>query len=277
VVETPDPNAIAKASLIRLAASTHGFDQNQRYVPLAFQLQGPDLLVTGAVVAGQDEPFDHNVVPPGYYMLFLLSDDGNGKLVPSVGRYIRMLGNTPIALCMDVDTTTDPGLCTADVSIDNGSFDPPNNGPLTLEQTPASPYPVGTTEVSLMVTDANGLSDMCQASVMVTDDEPPVPECNAPANIVPPDAPISFTATATDNCGVDSVAISEPDCFKFTQKGKRIDKTSSCVVSVAGDTITIDDSGGVNDHISWKISVVDVNGNAAEADCEVIVANPGNS
>ena len=83
-------------------------------------------------------------------------------------------------------------------------------------------------------------------------------------------------ATATDNCGVESVAIFEPDCFKFTKKGKRIDKTESCVVSVAGDTITIDDSGGVGDHISWKISVTDVNGNSAEGSCEVIVVDPGN-
>jgi hypothetical protein len=270
LVETPDPDAIVKAALIRLAAATHGFDQNQRYVPLAFQTQTTDIQITGAVVNGQDVPFDHNVVPPGYYMLFLLNEDG----VPSTGRYIRMLGDTPIALCQDVDTTTDPGLCTADVSIDDGSFDPTGEA-LTFEQTPASPYPVGTTEVSLMVTDPKGLSDMCAATVTVTDDEPPVPECNAPATIVPPDAPISFTATATDNCGVESVAVVEPDCFMLTNKGKRIDKTSSCSISVVGDTITIEDSGGVNDHISWKISVTDVNGNTAEGECELVVANPG--
>jgi hypothetical protein len=203
-------------------------------------------------------------------MLFVL----NGAGVPSVGRYIRMLGDTPIALCQDVDTTTDPGLCTADVSIDDGSFDPTGET-LTLEQTPPSPYPVGSTEVTLVVTDPNGLSDVCQATVTVTDDEPPVPECNAPATIVPPDAPISFTATATDNCGVDSVSVLDPDCFKITKKGKVIDKTDSCVVSVAGDTITIDDSGGVGDHITWQVAVTDVHGNDAEGTCEVLVANPG--
>lgn len=272
LVETPDAAGIVKASLIRLAASTHGFDQNQRYVPLAFNSQGSALQITGAVVAGQEVAFDHNVVPPGYYMLFVVNGDG----VPSVGRYIRMLGDTPIALCADVDTTTDPGLCTAEVSIDDGSFDPTGEA-LTFEQVPPSPYPVGTTEVSLTVTDPKGLSDMCEASVTVTDDEPPVPECAAPATIVPPDAPISFTATATDNCGIDSVVVGEPDCFKVTKPGKVIDKTGSCVVSVEGDTITIDDVGGVGTHITWKVSVVDVHGNAAETDCEVLVANPGKS
>lgn len=270
VVETPDAADISKASLIRLAAATHGFDQNQRYVPLTFQDQGDGLLVTGAIVDGQEVAFDHNVVPPGYYMLFVLNGDG----VPSVGRYIRMLGDTPIAICRDVDTTTDPGLCTAEVSIDDGSFDPTGEA-LTLEQVPASPYPVGTTEVTLTVTDPNGLSDTCRATVTVADDEPPVPECDAPDTIVPPDAPISFTATATDNCGVASVGVVDPDCYTVTKRGKVIDKTESCVVSVEGDTITIDDGGGVGTHIAWRVEASDVHGNDAAADCEVLVENPG--
>ena len=64
--------------------------------------------------------------------------------------------------------------------------------------------------------------------------------CNSPATIIPPDAPISFTATATDICAGDLVPeITEFDCFKFTKKGKRIDKTESCVVAIDGDTIAV--------------------------------------
>ena len=268
-VETPDAGSIAKASLIRLAASTHGFDQDQRYVPLVFQVQQDGLQVTGVRVNEQDVPFDHNVVPPGYYMIFLV----NGNGVPSVGRYIRMLGDTPIALCMDVDVNTDPGLCTAAVSIDDGSFDPTGEA-LTFTQTPPSPYGLGTTSVELEVSDPQGLSDTCQATVTVTDNEPPVPQCNAPATISPNDAPVSYTATATDNCGVESVAITGYDCFFETKNGRIIDKKNSCIVSFSGDSITIDDVGGINTHITWKIAVVDVNGNAAEGNCEVVVVNP---
>ena len=71
----------------------------------------------------------------------------------------------------------------------------------------------------------------------------PVIDCNAPSTIVPPDAPISFTATATDNGSSTSCVITDPDCFTFTNKGKRIDKTESCVVEVDRATITIQKFG----------------------------------
>ncbi|MHC4443704.1 MAG: 6-bladed beta-propeller [Planctomycetota bacterium] len=108
------------------------------------------------------------------------------------------------------------------------------------------------------------------------DTTPPVIACNAPPTIKPNDVPISFTATATDLCDDDlSVEITEFDCFKFTKKGKRIDKTESCVVDVDGDTITILDSGGVGDFIVWTVRAVDSSGNVTEQECMVEVVNPG--
>ena len=91
----------------------------------------------------------------------------------------------------------------------------------------------------------------------------------------PPDAPISFKATATDNCDVSLVEITQYDCYKYTKKGKRIDKTESCVVEVADDTITILNSGGVDNHITWTITATDGSGNTTETDCEILVVNPG--
>jgi hypothetical protein len=92
----------------------------------------------------------------------------------------------------------------------------------------------------------------------------------------PPDAPISFVATAVDICAGDpQVTITGFDCFQFTHKGKRIDKTGSCSVAISGDTITISDSGGVNDRIGWTVVVTDDSGNVGQKTCEVLVANPG--
>ncbi|MEE9129336.1 MAG: galactose oxidase-like domain-containing protein [Phycisphaerales bacterium] len=73
---------IDKVSLVRLAALTHGFDQNQRYVPLTFQphLLQPDTLTV-------DAPANANLAPQGYYMLFLISDDG----VPSIAKYVKLV------------------------------------------------------------------------------------------------------------------------------------------------------------------------------------------
>ena len=164
--------------------------------------------------------------------------------------------------------------CQADAGIDNGSYDP-DGDPLTIQQEPEGPYELGETEVTLTVTDPFGESDSCTATVTVVDETPPEVLCNAPETIVPPDAPISFMATASDNCGVSSVEIVDYDCYKYTKKGKRIDKTESCVIDVVGDTITILDSGGVDDHITWTIIATDESGNTTETSCEVLVVNPG--
>lgn len=191
---------------------------------------------------------------------------------------VSTLNVPPVAQCMDTTVPTDPGVCFAAVaSVDNGSFDP-DGGNITLQQIPPGPYPLGMTDVTLVVTDDEGATDSCDAKVTVVDQEPPTISCNAPSTIIPPDAPISFTASAADNClgqtGVTTV-ITDFDCFKFTKKGKRIDKTESCEVSLAGDTITILDTGGVGDHITWNVTATDGSGNQTNAVCEVLVVNPG--
>lgn len=130
--------------------------------------------------------------------------------------------------------------------------------------------------VNLTVSDGFGGSSGCNATVSVNDTKKPVAQCNAPATIVPPDAPISFTATANDVCeGTLTPIINEFDCFKFTKKGKRIDKRDSCEVDLDGNTITIQDSGGVGDNITWTVVAIDPSGNNTTKHCGVLVENPG--
>ena len=167
-------------------------------------------------------------------------------------------------------------MCYANASIDDGSYDP-DGGPVTLEQAPPNPYPLGDTGVTLTVTDDHGYTDDCTATVTVIDDEPPVIYCNAPPTIVPPDAPISFTSTAMDNCSVAESEITEYDCYTYTKKGKRIDKTDSCVVTFEGTTVSILDSGGVGDIISWTVFATDGSGNSTTDTCVVEVVNPGHN
>src|SRR5262249_12867920 len=98
---------------------------------------------------------------------------------------------TPIAACKNVTTQTDPGICTASgVSIDNGSTDP-DNDTFTLSQTPPNPYNKGTTGVTLTITDQNGQSNSCTATVTGNDLEKPTitrltptMECTSPAGAV---------------------------------------------------------------------------------------------
>lgn len=179
----------------------------------------------------------------------------------------------PLAMCADVLVSADAS-CQANANVDDGSSDP-DGDPITLSQNPPGPYPLGVTDVTLSVTDALGATDTCTATVTVIDDTPPNVSCNAPSTITPADAPVSFAATAADNCGVSNLEIVGFDCFKFTKMGKRIDKTGSCEVSISNNVFTVEDSGGVDDQITWTAVATDGSGNQTTVSCGVLVENPG--
>ncbi len=77
-IDTSTPAKISKVSWIRLSSATHAFNMEQRISFLAFSKKTGGLNVTA--------PSNPNLVPPGYYMLFILKDTG----VPSVGKIIRI-------------------------------------------------------------------------------------------------------------------------------------------------------------------------------------------
>lgn len=56
------------AALTWLSTVTHGFDQDQRYVPLKFEMSGGQAKVSA--------PANAAVAPPGYYLLWVLDDLG---------------------------------------------------------------------------------------------------------------------------------------------------------------------------------------------------------
>ncbi len=78
-VFTPDPASIQAVNLLRPGAVTHAYDQSQRFVPLSFTAAADRV-----VVNAPEEPYD---APPGYYMLFLISNQG----VPSIAEYVRVM------------------------------------------------------------------------------------------------------------------------------------------------------------------------------------------
>ncbi len=86
------------------------------------------------------------------------------------GTVFRLItGNAPpIAKCKDVTVSAGCGT-TANASIDDGSYDP-NGDTLTIVQTPAGPYPIGQTTVTLTVTDPAGAFDTCESVVTVVAD-----------------------------------------------------------------------------------------------------------
>jgi hypothetical protein len=126
----------------------------------------------------------------------------------------------------------------------------------------------GPATYDLRVVDGRFAADHAPVTISVVDTTAPTIACNVPATITPNDVPegkktgLSFKATASDTCsGISQIAIKDITCTK----------PNSCKVTSAGDTLTILDSGGVGDVISWTVSARDGSGNEASKLCQISV------
>jgi hypothetical protein len=159
---------------------------------------------------------------------------------------IQSVNHAPRASCHNVTVFADE-TCTANASIDNGSFDPDVADTITVIQSPAGPYPLGETLVTLTVTDSQGESSSGQATVTVLDGTPPLIAC--PANII---ATASSTAgasvsyplpTASDSCSAFDVACSPASGSLFPLGANQV-------------TCTATDTAGNHSQCSFTVCVV---------------------
>jgi choice-of-anchor A domain-containing protein len=109
----------------------------------------------------------------------------------------------PNALCRNVTVEAQGDVCSESGDINNGSNDP--DGDLVgCTQSPAGPYPVGQTTVTLTCTDAASHSATCTGVVTVSDALAPVVNLNGPAaqtlECVAGGSYADPGATATDFC-----------------------------------------------------------------------------
>jgi hypothetical protein len=241
--------------------------------PLVFDWSGP---FTGSPLAdGGESPSVVFTTPTGDKTLDLTVTDnvGNPAMCSanvSVTDTIAPELTAPVDLTAQCASPSGTAVALGDPSVSD-YCDP---DPVVENNAPAL-FPLGDTDVVWVATDDDGNQGSDTQTVAIVDTLPPELFCNSPATIVPPDAEISFTASGEDQCqGPVTPEVTGYDCFKFTKKGKRIDKTGSCSISFAGDTVTILDSGGVNDHIEWTITAQDDQGNTAASTCSLIVVNP---
>ena len=201
--------------------------------------------------------------------------DDSGNATSDI-QIVTIVDTTPPSLAAPDDVTVE---CTSPdgtpVDLGDPTVSDTCDASVDVENDAPDLFPVGDTGVLWTATDDSGNQSTDGQLVTVQDTIPPEIFCNSPESITPPDAPISFTVTAEDICdAAPSVAITEYDCFMFTKKGRRIDKTDSCVVTFDGTTISILDSGGVGDHITWTVQATDIHGNQSVETCEVLVTNP---
>ncbi|RKG65242.1 hypothetical protein D7V80_23945 [Corallococcus sp. CA054B] len=181
-----DGDVLTVTGVIRNAAPT-GIDPSIAGIYAGNPAEGGTLLDTIDVpwLVGQERyPFSKVVtVPEGTQQLYVVADNfgfypeddetnntATVTLSPGGG---CLVNQPPVALCKNV-TVSASASCSAAASIDDGSYDPdgfPQS--LSITASPAGQYPVGTTPVTLTVSDGMD-SATCSATVTVVDDAAPV-------------------------------------------------------------------------------------------------------
>ncbi|HEY4185347.1 MAG TPA: hypothetical protein VGP07_09775 [Polyangia bacterium] len=175
------------------------------------------------------------------------------------------------------------------VSIDNGSYNASNDQPVTVTQTPAGPYALGSNRLTLTVSQGTATAT-CGASVAVGD-------CSAaPSLVCPPPAtlecqpssngictPYTAAATATDLCQVVTVA-PDSNCMALGSNSPRYNAasvnglTSTCttpvtVVDTKPPVITINPLSPENDVLTpadgtMRVVALDTCGVQVQDQCE---------
>jgi uncharacterized repeat protein (TIGR01451 family) len=160
------------------------------------------------------------------------------------------VNSPPVAKCKNVTVSAGPN-CTANASINDGSFDPDPGDTITVVQSPAGPYPLGNTTVTLTVTDNHGSSSTCTGVVTVVDTTPPVLNCPSnigPSSVIPVAGGLKVTyptPVATDNCPNPTVVCVPPSGSIFP-------------VGTTTVTCTATDAGGNTAVCTFTVTTFDI-------------------
>jgi hypothetical protein len=109
----------------------------------------------------------------------------------------------PTPRCQNVSRAADAA-CQATASINNGSFDQDGDA-VTVSQSPAGPFALGSTMATLTATDPSGNFNTCSAAVTVSDQTAPnfSSLTASPGNLGPPDkkmVAVQLGVGVADNC-----------------------------------------------------------------------------
>jgi hypothetical protein len=99
-VDTEDADAVTKISLVRISATTHHYNTDQRLIWLQFTKDSNSQLTVTA-------PINAQLAPPGYYMLYLLTghdSDPIGK-IPSIAAMIKIKASAEQSVFYNVPLT----------------------------------------------------------------------------------------------------------------------------------------------------------------------------
>ena len=174
----------------------------------------------------------------------------------------------PVATCPTaISQCADAGSCGAVVTFNVGSTDNCSGSSAVATPASGSTFPLGTTTVNVVATDAAGRTSTCSFTVTITDCEAPTVQC--PANVTTCadagscGAVVNFNASGADNCGA-------PTVFASPASGSTFPIGTTTVV------VTATDAAGNSQQCSFTVTVNDCENPTVQCPANVTVCNaPG--
>jgi subtilisin-like proprotein convertase family protein len=157
----------------------------------------------------------------------------------------------PVAVCQNisVDLDANGNVTITPAQVDNGSNDACGIASLVLDITSFTCTNVGANNVVLTVTDNNGLSSTCAATVTVNDVTPPVAICQSISVDLDNSGNVSITSNQIDNGSTDACGIVSRtlDISTFTCANVGPNTVTMTVTDVNGNSSTCTSTVTVND------------------------------
>lgn len=213
--------------------------------------------------------------PPGVTPVQLSSTDAAGNTGTCTATVTVTDTTAPELQCPEpITLVAGPG-CTSyadpTASASNGCDKDP---PAMFRKPLRTSWPLGVRSVEFTAIDASGNAATCASTVEVVDVEAPTIECNA-ADVSVGELPVTFAATAADDCGVASVEVLDPECVKVSPKGKVKLTGNKCEVAADGPKLVIVGAAGGDVVVRWHVRAVDTSGNETLALCSAAVRPRG--
>lgn len=208
-VEYTSEDPIASVTLQRPGTATHSFVYNQIGIPLTFSDDGTDLTL--------DIPTNPNLIPPGYYMLFLLSEKG----VPSIAPFIQITPeaqqNQPPHVENDSTTTMEDN--SVAIAVLANDFDPENDALIitNVGQPAHGTVLVDPANDSLIYTPEANYYGMDAFTYSVSDNHGGIDSASVAISILPINDPPFISALWPDSIWLFSAEMDTIDIWSYVE------------------------------------------------------------
>jgi hypothetical protein len=191
-------------------------------------------------------PATGSAFPVGTTSVSCTATDASGNTSPSCSFTVTVNDTqSPTVMCpSNIVVNNAPGMCSAVVNFNVTAGDNCPGFTLMVVPPSGSTFPVGTTTVNAMVTDASGNTASCSFTVRVNDNQPPAITC--PSSVIGMSGIVTFAdPSVTDNCP-GATAICVPP------------SGSSFPIGITTVTCTATDGSGNTASCSFVVATFDI-------------------